>query len=71
MLPWEIGANESDETTKAFAVLTRTAPLSGSKPAHLERGFDVCTGTCCQIYRGWRAPTRGWSGWRTRRPARC
>ena len=52
MLPWEIGANESDETTKAFAVLTRTAPLSGSKPAHLERGFDVCTGTCCQIYRG-------------------
>ena len=52
VLPWEIGANESDETTKAFAVLTRTAPLSGSKPAHLERGFDVCTGTCCQIYRG-------------------
>ena len=33
-------------------MLTRTAPLSGSKPAHLERGFDVCTGTCCQIYRG-------------------
>ena len=28
VLPWEIGANESDETTKAFAVLTRTAPLS-------------------------------------------
>ena len=52
VLPWEIGTNESDETTKAFAVLTRTAPLSESKPAHLEDGFDVCTGTCCQIYRG-------------------
>ena len=52
VLPYEIGTNESDETTKAFAVLTRTVPLSKSKPAHLEDGFDVCTSTCCQIYRG-------------------
>ena len=42
VLPWEIGANESDETTKAFAVLTRTAPLSGrSLPASTRSSVDL------------------------------
>jgi stage II sporulation protein D len=49
VLPYEVGLSASDEVTKAFSILARTFAC-GRK--HSGSNIDVCSSTCCQVYRG-------------------
>lgn len=45
----EIGGNAHKETRRAFSVMIRTVPMT---PKHTSVGCDVCSSSCCQVYRG-------------------
>ncbi len=48
VVPWEIGITWDIEAQKTFAVCARSFALTSRK--HVT--FDVCNGTCCQVYKG-------------------
>lgn len=51
VVPYEIGASSPAEALKAQAVSARTYTLN-SLGKFSKLGFDVCTTTACQVYRG-------------------
>jgi len=51
VLPYEISASWPVEAQKAFSVAVRNFTLI-SMDSHKKYGFDVCSTTCCQVYRG-------------------
>ncbi len=52
VVPAEIGSSANPEALKAQAVAARTYTLN-SIDKHSKYGFDVCTTTACQVYKGY------------------
>lgn len=52
VVPWEIGSTWHHEAQKAFAIAVRSFALSTLGKHQKAYGFDLCNGTCCQVYAG-------------------
>ena len=52
VVPWEIGSGWHHEAQKAFAIAVRSFALSTLGKHQKAYGFDLCNGTCCQVYAG-------------------
>ena len=52
VLPNEIYPSWPEEALKASAVAARSFTIAGMGGKHSEDGFDLCTTTHCQVYRG-------------------
>ena len=52
VVPWEIGSAWHHEAQKAFAIAVRSFALSTLGKHQKAYGFDLCNGTCCQVYAG-------------------
>lgn len=52
VLPWEISSSWPEESQKAFALSIRSYTLSLYSKHDYSYGFDMCSTTCCQYYKG-------------------
>lgn len=48
VLPWEVSNESSQNLLRTFAIAARSFVMS----THKHTTFDVCNGTCCQVYKG-------------------
>lgn len=51
VIPYEMSASWPIEALKAQAICARTYAMSNLSK-HSSNGFDLCSSTCCQVYRG-------------------